>query len=77
MGTINIEYRPGNGVFVVSVGSNKGGLAVAKFLDAHRKYFGIMPSNNNKIWEYWIEGNRVGKFKLYAQSKGFEVVSPR
>ena len=74
-GKIIMAYRPGNGVFAVS---NGGGPGTQKFLEAHSKYFGTMRSNRSwGVLTYWLETKRIGKFKIYAESKGFEVVMER
>ena len=70
MGTINLDYLPGNGVFSVT---NGGGQGVREFLAAHSKLFGKMLDESGRSQSYWLEAGRVGKFKLYARSKGFTV----
>jgi hypothetical protein len=71
-GTINLDYLPGNGVFSVTNGGGKG---TQKFLEVHGKYFGTMPSNTKwGVLLYWLETKRLGKFRMYAESKGFTVV---
>jgi hypothetical protein len=76
-GTIHVDYKPGSGTFTVSNGGGKSGEKVAQFLQAHHKHFGKGIDDNGLSQSYWIEAERVGKFKLYAQSKGFEVVVGR
>jgi hypothetical protein len=73
-GTITLKYLPGNGVFSVTNGGGKGTEA---FLKAHGKYFGTMPCNRNWVLLYWLETKRLGKFRMYAESKGFTVVVER